>query len=376
MAEQSKIEWCDSTFNSWIGCTKVSQACDHCYAEAMMDTRMGRVKWGAGQARSRTSAAYWKQPLKWNTQPFFQCGDCGWRGTSELEAMRDVDSPKHLVCMNCISGNITPTRRRVFCASLADVFDNEVDPVWRADLFELIRLTPNLDWLLLTKRIGNASAMIYDTRRSVDFDTRRELWLFCKTWGNNEHVPANVWLGATVCNQQEADHYVPKLLATPAAKRFLSIEPMLGPVDLLKSGDTLCRCDGCLSMASQHPEHAGLQRIDWIICGGESGPRARPSHPDWFRSLRDQCAAAGVPFMFKQWGTFAPDSMLDNSCRGTLMLPDGTEMKDLVDVGAANPEHEVQRLLNSRGPWQHMSAVGKKAAGRLLDGIKHKGVPA
>lgn len=272
MAEQSKIEWCDSTFNSWIGCTKVSQACDHCYAEAMMDTRMGRVKWGAGQARSRTSAAYWKQPLKWNTQPFFQCGDCGWRGTSELEAMRDVDSPKHLVCMNCISGNITPTRRRVFCASLADVFDNQAPDEWRADLWQLLRDTPNLRWMLLTKRIGNAAKML-----PVD-------WPF-----------PHVGLMATMVNQTEWDRDFPKLAATPAAWRGVSVEPMLGPIII------------------------GNDRPDWIITGGESGPNHRRTDPAWVRLMRDQCKRAGIAFHHKQWGGLRPKA---NGC-----LIDGQEHK-------------------------------------------------
>src|ERR1700730_6921319 len=120
VAENSKIEWTDHTFNPWIGCTKVSPACDHCYAEAMMDTRYGRVRWGAGEDRSRTSKANWQQPLKWNR-------------------IAQADGARPLV----------------FCASLADVFDNEVDPLWRRELFALIEATPSLIWLLLTKRIGN-----------------------------------------------------------------------------------------------------------------------------------------------------------------------------------------------------------------------------
>lgn len=167
-------------------------------------------------------------------------------------------------------------------------------------------------------------------------------------------------------NQTEADRDVPKLLAVPAAVRFLSIEPMLGPIDLLATGDTLCRCEGCLGMASEHPEHAGLQRIDWVICGGESGPKARPMHPDWARSLRDQCAAAGVAFHFKQWG--AHDLSFDRD-------------RDDPDLGRCNS------VARNPGRWINLAgghgfsgervhyARKVRDAGRLLDGREHNDWP-
>ena len=220
MAENSKIEWTDHTFNPWIGCTKVSPACDNCYAEAMMDTRYGRVTWGAGQPRERTSAANWRKPVKWN-----------------LEARADNK------------------RTFVFCASLADVFDNEVDPQWRADLFALIRATPALTWLLLTKRIGNV-------RRMVDV------------------MPRNVAIGATLPNQAEYDRDRIKLAEVKAEFQpvftFASIEPMLGPVILDKNAP------------------------DWIICGGESGRGAREMEPEWARNLRDCSARFNRAFFMKQ----------------------------------------------------------------------------
>lgn len=324
MTERTAIEWCDSTFNPWIGCTKISPACDHCYAEAQMRTRLGRVEWGDGKPRSRTSAAYWRHPLQWNKRAdtFRQCGACGWRGDIIVRA-----EPIPMPCPECGAVDHRPARRRVFCASLADVFDNEADPEWRADLFELIAATPNLDWLLLTKRIGNVAAMVAEAFDAV----KRRFWIgqeymrlahrdvTSPEW-TDPALPPNVWLGATVVNQQEADRDIPKLLAVRAAKRFLSIEPMLGPVQLwpcwLRIG---CGFGGDHDPARTHcfPCGAGKgydskrcawpsQRIDWIICGGESGPHARPMHPDWVRSMRDQCAAAGVPFLFKQWGEWAP----------------------------------------------------------------------
>jgi protein gp37 len=305
MAENTAIEWCDHTFNPWIGCTKVSPGCDNCYAERREDKRLHRVQWGPGQPRQRTKN--WGDPVKWNKQH---------------EAFFAVHG----------------RRQRVFCASLADVFDNEVPAEWRADLFALIDGTPHLDWLLLTKRIGNAKAMLDAVSTALALRETGAPW----------PPRPNVWLGATVVSQAEADRDIPKLLAVPARVHFLSLEPLLGPINLLSQSDTLCRCDGCMSMARNNPEAPGLQRIDWVICGGESGPGARPMHPDWARSLRDQCAAAGVPFLFKQWGDW------------------------LGQLQQGHPDAEPMQINASDEPMR----VGKKAAGRLLDGIEHNGFPS
>lgn len=265
MAKDTKIEWATHTFNPWVGCTKVSPACDHCYAEGWAK-RSGMVKWGVHEPRVRTSAANWKQPLRWNE-----------------EAKR------------------TGTRPRVFCASLADVFDNAVPDEWRADLLGLIAATPHLDWLLLTKRIGNVEKMLLHA-------------IGDSFYPNHE----NIWLGITVCNQAEADRDIPKLLKIPAAKRFLSIEPMLGDIDL-----------------SEFTDNNRVGGVDWVICGGESGSKdARPMQRAWVRYLFQQCCEAGIPFFFKQWGEFSPDD-------------DG-----------------------------NMQRVGKARAGRLLDGGELNEFPA
>ncbi len=328
MTKNTNIEWADHTFNGWEGCNKVSPGCAHCYAEAR-NARFGggvAVNWGPGAPRRRTSAANWQQPLKWEREAwlFRQCNDCGWRGTM-----------KGMLCMQCHSADTGEARQRVFCSSLADVFDNQVDPQWRQDLFELIEATPSLDWLLLTKRIGNAARMIEGTT----FPKHRA-W----PW-------PNVWLGATIVNQEEADRDIPKLLATPAAQRFLSIEPMLGPVDLTVMDDD-AGVVGYEPLSghrwhrfSAWPDKFG-PTIDWVIVGGESGPNARPMHPDWARSLRDQCEAAGVPFLFKQWGEWMPQDEFQNGTRGW-------------------------RLVEGQG----MERVGKKAAGRTLDGRTWDGFP-
>lgn len=335
MAEQSEISWTDATFNPWIGCTKISPACDHCYAERDFDLRKHMVEWGSGKPRHRTSAANWKKPLKWNREPFFKCPECNWRG---------VASGPLAACPNCPCPSLLPARRRVFCASLADVFDNEVDPAWRADLFRLIRQTPNLDWLLLTKRIGNATAMIDRALSDGHLLTSREpFW----PW-------PNVWLGATICNQEEADRDIPKLLATPARVRFLSIEPMLGAIDLTGfiwgrqqpcsecPKDVDCECGGTPTR-----ELPGEPALSWVIVGGESGPKARPMHPNWVRSIRDQCAAASVPFHFKQWGEWSPAPQGATAATVCHRFPDG----------------------------ELVFRVGKKVASRLLEGREHNEFP-
>lgn len=309
MAENTKIEWAHHTFNPWTGCTKVGPGCDHCYAEGWAK-RSGIVQWGAGAERRRTSEANWKQPLRWNA-----------------EAAR------------------LGIRYRVFCASLADVFDNEVPAEWRADLFDMIARTPNLDWLLVTKRIGNVERMVMDALRTMFIRTNQEP----PTW-----PWANVWLGITVVNQAEADRDIPKMLKLPAAVRFLSMEPLLGPVDLTD----ICPNRG--QMSEDHfsaifdpdddTEEDGTPffYIDWVIVGGESGHGARPMHPQWARDIRDQCAIARVPFLFKQWGEWAPQEI---PCVGDRKVPSEIMGGELI------------------------CRLGKKAAGRLLDGREHNGFP-
>lgn len=345
MAENSKIEWTDHTFNPWMGCTKVSPACKNCYAERDMDHRYHKVQWGPNGTRVMTSDDNWKKPVYWN--------------------------------QNAVSRG---DRTRVFCASLADVFEDWQGPIlnhrgeqrwivsecgketWisgeetdqnqlskqvgvraatmgdvRRRLFELIDATPNLDWLLLTKRPENI----------------RRMWP-SQDWQTPSDVPyrQNVWLGTSVENQEYADSRVPKLLDCRqlASVLFLSCEPLVGPVDL--------------TMIATNPPYEGIDalggqcfdfvaqatranaKIDWVIAGGESGNAARPSHPDWFRSMRDQCKVTGVPFLFKQWGEWLP------MCQG------GTN-------GALHEWIDGAKAIN----------VGKRYAGRLLDGRAHDGLP-
>ena len=254
MAENSSIEWTHHTFNPWIGCTKVSPACDHCYAEDWDKRYEGGKHWGPKAPRRLTSAANWNKPRQWN----------------KVAEERGI-------------------RYRVFCASLADVFDNKAPEGARDRLWQLIRETPHLDWLLLTKRPQNIAKML-----PADWDEGYR----------------NVWLGTTVENQEEADRRIPHLLRVPAKVRFLSCEPLLGPVQLWTYDDGDLYGPGVIYYGSdtglyhdESPEGYDDSRvgIHWVIAGGESGPNYRPASPDWFRGLRDQCLSAGVPFLFKQW---------------------------------------------------------------------------
>lgn len=301
----------------------------------------------------RTSAANWKLSERWNRETFVEC-DCGYRGTLDQLTTNAV----HRCDLQ-----FRPGRRRIFCASLADWLDNEAPIEWLVDLLDLIRRTPNLDWLLLTKRIGNWRSRLdacYDAARSDASIPEGDLSKWIGNW-LSDAPPSNVWLGATVVNQDEADRDVPKLLAVPARVRFLSIEPMLGPVDLTTIkhtaspgffGDALQwhHLPACLGEA----KWTGL---DWIICGGESGPNARPMHPSWVRELRDQCASAGVPFLFKQWGEWAPFR------------------SELTKVGSPATTRAGYAPATKFTPDGLLQRIGKKAAGRLIDGRTHDGFP-
>ncbi|MFM0226118.1 phage Gp37/Gp68 family protein [Paraburkholderia dipogonis] len=309
MSENSSIEWTDHTFNPWEGCQKVSPGCDHCYAEAR-NARFGSgtaINWGPGAPRRRTSAANWRKPLQWNANhaAFFE---------------------EH------------GRRQRVFCASLADVFDNAVDPAWRRDLFDLIELTPNLNWLLLTKRIGNVMSMVSET-------AQYQFNLGCL---EKPRLPENVWIGATIVNRDEMLRDAEKLLSVPAHVRFWSVEPMLGDL-------------------GEIPPHL---MPDWVICGGESGPNARPMHPEWACDLRDQCAEAGTPFLFKQWGEWAPGENCGGTPTRTERIADWFGDEWIFD---AMTPRDHDGLHFDDEPLLYR--IGKKIAGRHLDGRTHDEFP-
>lgn len=269
MGTTTAIKWTDHTFNPWMGCTKVSPACDHCYAEAL-GKRTGRVQWGDSAPRVAVSEGYWQNPRKWNA-----------------------------------AARAEQRRHRVFCASMADVFEDNVTVLGhRNRLFDVIDSTPWLDWQLLTKRPENVALFIPSRWRHGGF-------------------PPNVWIGTTVEDQERAEERIPHLLAIPAAVRFLSCEPLLGPIELRHLWN---HCDdhdtiGGFCVQRRHP---GVRWIDWVIVGGESGAGHRPLDVDHARSLRDQCEQWGVPFFFKQVGGRTPTAGGD--------LLDGVEHKQFPEV--------------------------------------------
>jgi protein gp37 len=273
VSKHSRIEWTHHTFNPWWGCTKVSPGCKHCYADTWAK-RLGQDLWGAKAQRRELSPAYWRQPAAWNA-----------------EAARNR------------------TRMRVFCASMADVFEDRRDlDASRERLWRIVEETPHLDWLLLTKRPENVE-------RLTPWKTE---------W------PVNVWLGATAENQRWLDKRMSTLVSAPARVIFLSCEPLLGPLDLSQWIDGAAR---------------GVHRkVDWIIGGGESGHHARPMHPEWLTNLRDQCVRAEIKFHFKQWGNWKP--VLPRQVNG----------------------YASKVVFLSNGTRITIANVGKKAAGRRLEG--------
>jgi protein gp37 len=329
MSEKTGISWTDATFNPWWGCQKVSPACDHCYAER--DAKRfapGKVLWGVGSERRTFEDKHWKAPTDWAKQKFVECMGCGWRGSAGKLTRKanlpgfDRDPGPMAICGQCLAPALKEARMRVFCASMADWLDLDAPISEFVRLLDVIRATPELDWLLLSKRIGNWRKRLEEARAFIVGQSHTQLrehslaeWIGRWLDGN---PPANVWPGSTVINQEEADRDVPKLLAVPARVRFLSIEPMLGPINL---GAHLWQCCGRLAPGTNHgllgqePDHCcgnpdTRDALHWVIAGGESGPHARPAHPDWFRSLAAQCSAAGVAFFMKQMGGH-PDKRAD-----------------------------------------------------------------
>jgi protein gp37 len=250
-----------------------------------MDKRLGRVKWGPSGARSKTGEKYWNQPLKWNEE-----------------------------------ARLKGVRKKVFCSSLADVFEDKPDQlelnVWRGELYNLILNTPHLDWLLLTKRPENVMLMVPPS------------WLAA--------FPANVWMGISAENQETYMERCQHLMGIPAQIRFLSLEPLQGPINLGLAGTAPAQATGSNYWQPVHT------LIDWVIVGGESGPKARLMKADWVVDLRTECLDHDVPFLFKQWGKW---------------LPKGQISEGRITEGSYDKENDAY-------------AVGKKIAGRRLYGVE------
>lgn len=380
----SRIEWTGrSDWNPIRGCTRVSEGCRHCYAEAI--------------------AARFSDP----GQPF------------EGFATRTSGGPRWTGRVALVEDRLTlPLRWRrpatIFASSTSDIFHESLSDADIDRIFAVMALAPRHIFQVLTKRAERMRAWATDPRTSERI--ARVMLRRYPGWG----VPAetvfgalinraeeadpesarwplpNVWLGVSVEDQAAADARIPHLLATPAAKRFLSCEPLLGPVDLA----SLHWRQGWLDGARLFEAKPGIldckwdgPRIDWVIAGGESGRGARPMHPDWARGLRDQCRNAGVPFFFKQWGEWLPigrmyDDLGDTdetvAAETAMLEARGREMEDgdfwtdpghvqLVDAGMYNWANEQAQ---PPGDVIVIQRVGKSRAGRLLDGVEHNGMPA
>lgn len=388
MSDNTKIEWADATVNAINGCSLASPGCTNCYAMRLAGTRMKHHPSRAGLTQDSKAGPVWTGEVRLNEKALLE--PLAWKRP-----------------------------RRIFWNAHGDTFHPAVIDEWIDRVLEVAALTPQHIHMILTKR----------SDRMRDYFTRLPERI--KTLAANPGLDfvdlplPNLWLGVSVEDQTRADERIPDLLATPAAVRFISAEPLLGPVDISPWIPTCYECgascglrlpvipeverctecgeecgpdsepvfsDGCPKcsgelepvcpdcghyMVYQHPD---TPNIDWVIVGGESGPGARPMHPDWARSLRDQCAAAGVPFHFKQWGNWSFTHAEENSNGGVTFKPP-------VDLGInmmswrkwegdqAREPRKGESVAEWFTPGPYAIPVGKKAAGRLLDGHEHNGMP-
>ena len=312
----TKIEWTDETWNPITGCTKVSEGCRNCYAERMSKRLAGRFGYPTDEPFQVTLHPYrLDDPLRWRKP------------------------------------------RQVFVCSMSDLFHDDIPPWFICEAWQVFRECPQHTFQILTKRPERAMGIIttYIASDQLGFDPL-----------------SNAWLGVSVENQQAADERIPILLQIPAAVRFVSCEPMLGPVTLREiqhNGEV--EIDALTGNHGVYRPLSGQssQKLDWVIVGGESGPGARPMHPDWARSLRDQCQAAGVPFFFKQWGAWK-DIQYDKLDRDDVRVSPARGIIDRLPdpFSGDDSKNEFKRTVA-------MSRMGKKRAGRLLDGREWNEMP-
>lgn len=327
MAENSNIEWTDATWNPITGCTMVSAGCTNCYAMGLAATRLRNHPSREALTRMTGGRAVWTGEVRLNEQ---------W-----------LDQPLRW-----------KRGRMIFVCAHGDLFHENVPDEWIDRVFAVMALAPQHTFQVLTKRPERARAYLMKlTDEPSEWRAKRLDYARIAAWP----MP-NVWLGTSIEDQATADARIPDLLAAPAAVRFVSAEPLLGPVDIVPyigGRSYLCRCGWqrterrvmffgkrtqCLDCGDYHKH---FKPLDWVICGGESGHGARPMHPDWARPLRDQCVAAGVPFFFKQWGEHEADQIGPEDAR-SINYP---------------PGHVIFRK------------VGKRAAGRRLDGREWNQMP-
>ena len=297
MGDRTAISWTEASWNPVTGCNLISEGCQHCYAETIARRFAGTPAYPNGFAVTLRPDRL-AQPSRWRRP------------------------------------------RQIFVCSMADLFHAAVPDEYLDQVFDVMESATQHTFQVLTKRHGRLRSYL-----------RRRL--------AGAAPPPNVWIGVTVESQRWADIRIPALLDTPAAVRFLSCEPLLGPV-------RLCSCDGAVFEVQRHPflidpacPLHGARNIDWVIAGGESGSGARPMHPSWVRALRDQCETNSVPFHFKQWGRFTPQASLGDPWHST---------EPNLWVSAAGASGSEAAAVAAGGSWSGMWSVGKRAAGRELDG--------
>lgn len=305
MGDRTAISWTEATWNPVTGCNVISDGCEHCYAETIARRFAGTPAYPNGFAVTLRPERL-DQPTRWRRP------------------------------------------RQIFVCSMADLFHASVPDEYLDLVFDVMESAAQHTFQVLTKRHG-----------------RLRTYLQHRADRSGAAPAPNVWVGVRVESQRWAGIRIPALLAAPAAVRFLSCEPMLGPV-------RLCSCDGAVFEVKRHPFLVdvacplhGERRIDWVIAGGESGAGARPMHPSWVRALRDQCETSRIPFHFKQWGRFTPQASPGDAWH--------SREPDLwvSTTGVAGSESDAM----AGGSWAGVYAVGKKAAGRELDGRTWDGQP-
>lgn len=352
MADKTKIEWTEATWNPIRGCTVVSEGCRNCYAMAVATRFSDAGQAYEGLAYRNASGAHWtgkvrlveehlEDPLRWKRA------------------------------------------RRIFVNSMSDLFHQSIPDDWIDRVFAVMALTPQHTFQILTKRPERmklyTAALSGDRLLRTAFETglvtprADHIEAYAGIIAGQSWPLSNVWLGVSVENQETADKRIPLLLETPAAVRWISAEPLLGPIDLHQFTFQFSVCqvpsDGTTVQALRQMLHAagkelartqGSDLLDWVVVGGESGPGARPMHPDWVRSLRDQCVAAGVPLFFKQWGEYTLGSYLDGNKPATVRM---------------NAQGQRPSKPSFNG-YEWFKRVGKKEAGRRLDGREWSEYPA
>jgi len=345
MGDNAKIEWTDFTWNVITGCSVKSAGCKNCYAMKLAGTRLQYHPSRAGLTIETSAGPVWNGEVRFND---------AW-----------LDQPLRL-----------KRPRKIFVCAHSDLFHESVPDEWIDRVFAVMALSTQHVFQVLTKRpermlrylkdYAAGGRNIWDAAQNIEMPGAREK--SAPGWP----LP-NVWLGVSIENQSAADERIPLLLQTPAAVRWVSAEPLLGAVDLTQ----IPIGDGVIMNALKRPS-IFAPGIDWVVVGGESGAKARPMHPNWARSLRDQCDATGVPFLFKQWGEWAPRAGLltGGGTDFSEIDPSCTRWKNVIRLGEHGYDTRIsENCTDEMGEEIFMQMVGKKLAGRLLDGVQHDGYP-